>query len=460
MSGTDAYAVGSRTARLPDPRAQIEDSMQPTDRYGLTLSGSADAVRAYNEGVGALLRVQRGALAAVSSSVTLDPTFALGHSALALLGYEYCAPVDIPARLAAAELHARRATERERSHVHAVAAHVRGSSAPLVRHLEEYPRDALLLSIAVPTIAFAGVTKVAEESWSIVEDAAPAYGDDWWFAGLLAFVRQEQRRYDDAMALSCRSLDVEPVAGHSAHARAHAHYETGDHQGGLRWLDAWIRDSGPTVDNLVHFSWHAALHELSDGDLAAVRRRYLTQLGPNCVAGPRALVDTGSLLWRWTVTPGADEVPDVEDALDRVDPGLLQRPATPFLALHSAVALCARGDADGLAALARWSRGEPDPTYAEVVAPLCDALGLLVGGHPSSAADRLLALEGQLWRLGGSDAQREVVEETRLHALLRAGRLAEATALVDARLDRRHCRRDEWFRELATTADASDLSRG
>ena len=50
----------------------------------------------------------------------------------------------------------------------------------------------MLLSVAVPTIAFAGVTTVPQESWAIVERPQPAYGDDWWYAGLLAFVRQEQ----------------------------------------------------------------------------------------------------------------------------------------------------------------------------------------------------------------------------------------------------------------------------
>ena len=65
--------------------------------------------------------------------------------------------------------------------------------------------------------------------------------------------------------------DVEPGAGHSAHARAHAHYETGDHAGGLAWMDGWITGAGAQVDNLCHFSWHAAMHELSMGDLDAVR---------------------------------------------------------------------------------------------------------------------------------------------------------------------------------------------
>src|SRR6476469_1742290 len=138
--------------------------MRCVERYGLSLTGGSDAVAAYNRGVGNLLRLEAGSLYAVAASVALDPTFALGHAAMALL-----------------------------------------------------------LSVAVPTIAFAGVTTVPQDAWNIVERCAPAYGDDWWFTGLLAFMRQEQGRFDEAMSLACLSLDVEPGAGHSAHARAHAH---------------------------------------------------------------------------------------------------------------------------------------------------------------------------------------------------------------------------------------------
>ena len=63
------------------------------DRYGLALSTSSAAAEAYNRGVGALLRVQEGGLPAISESITHDPTFALGHAALGLLGYELCAEV-------------------------------------------------------------------------------------------------------------------------------------------------------------------------------------------------------------------------------------------------------------------------------------------------------------------------------------------------------------------------------
>jgi Tfp pilus assembly protein PilF len=420
------------------------------DPYGYALSCSSEAGAAYRRGVVDLLRLRAGAEQSVAAAVALDPTFALGHATLALLGHELCAAVDVRARVRDALRHAPRATARERSHVQAVVAHLRGDSGPLVRHLASYPRDAVLLSTAVPTIAFAGVTEVPEEAWAIVERAIPAYGDDWWFTGLLAFVRQEQRRYDEAMELSCRSLAVEPGAGHSAHARAHAHYETGDHEAGLSWMDGWVVSEGASVESLSHFSWHAALHELSLGDLDAVRRRYDAQLRPEHGLGCRALVDSGSLLFRWALTPGAADVPDIGRVAEVAGRDTLERPATPFLALHAAVTLLATGDVVGLRRLEAFAREHRHPTQREVVAPLAAALRRMATGQCSAAADALAALAPQVRRLGGSDAQREIVEEARIAALLRAGRLDEARVVLDKRLDRRRSPRDErWRRECA-----------
>ena len=421
--------------------------MPCTDPYGYALTTSPAAAEAYSRGLLDVLRLRQGALPALASSIALDPTFALGHAALALLGHELCANVDVGARLRDAALHAGRVSERERSHVQAVVSHVGGDPAPLVRHLETYPLDALLLSTAVPTIAFAGVTEVAEEAWPIVERAIPAYGDDWWFTGLLAFVRQEQGRFEEAMTLSCASLAVEPGAGHSAHARAHAHYETGDHVAGLAWMDDWVLGDGASIDSISHFAWHAALHELSLGDLEAVRRRYETQLRPEHGLGCRALVDTGSLLFRWALTPAAGDVPGLDQVAALAGRDVLERPSTPFLAMHSAVTLLALDDTAGLASLAGWAEGHANATQREVVAPLARALRTLALGRASEAADDLAALAVPSRRLGGSDAQREILEETRIAALVRADRLDEARLVLDRRLDRRPARRDAVWRD-------------
>jgi hypothetical protein len=427
------------------------------DPYGYALTTSPEAAAAYSRGLVDVLRLKSGSLPALASSIALDPTFALGHAALALLGHELCARVDVQARLQDAALHAARGSERERSHVHAVVRHVAGDSEPLIAHLRAYPLDALLLSTAVPTIAFAGVTEVPEQAWSIVEVAAPAYGDDWWFTGLLAFIRQEQGRFDEAMDLSCASLAVEPVAGHSAHARAHAHYETGDHAAGLAWMDSWVTGDGASIDSLSHFAWHAALHELSLGDTDAVRRRYDAQLRPEHGLGCRALVDTGSLLFRWALTPDATDVPGLDQVAALAGRDVLERPSTPFLAMHSAVTLLALGDRAALDRLAAWAGRHEHPTQREVVAPLARALSGLAAGRAGEAADALGALAGPSRRLGGSDAQREILEETRIAALVRADRLDEARQLLDDRLDRRHSPRDRRWREQCQQALAAHL---
>ncbi|WP_460851863.1 tetratricopeptide repeat protein [Nocardioides montaniterrae] len=421
--------------------------MHPVDRYGLRLSTTPVAAAAYNEGLLDVLRLKRGALDHFAEAIAHDPSFALGHAVLALMGHEFGAPVDVDARLARARIHAGRCSDRERSHIYALTRYIEGDTAPLLRHVTEHPADSLLLSIAVPTIAFAGATEVPEQAWALVEQAAPAYGEDWWYAGLLAFMRQEQCRFDEAMSLSCASLAIEPGAGHSAHARAHAHYETGDHVGGLRWMSEWVLADGSASESLSHFSWHAAMHELSLGDLDAVRTRYHAQLDPAGALGCRSLVDSGSLLFRWALTPSAEAVPDIGDVIATTNPLTIERPATPFLALHVATALTAAGDVDELDRITAWAAVHAHPTFREVVAPLASALGRLARGHASEAADALGLLDAHQWRLGGSDAQREIIEEARIAALLRAERWTEARDLLDRRLDRRHAPRDVAWRE-------------
>jgi hypothetical protein len=198
--------------------------------------------------------------------------------------------------------------------------------------------------MALPTIAFSGLTQPVAESWALADRLALSYGNDWWFAGMLAFVRQEQCRWEEAAHLAEFSLAASPSSGHAAHALTHVYYETGDHEGGLRWLDRWIDEHGAHNEYGVHFSWHAALHELALDDSAAVRRRYETQLAPPTISGPRALVDSASLLWRSHLVGAWSDPLPVREILATVPACLLDHPATPFAAMHAAVALAVAGD--------------------------------------------------------------------------------------------------------------------
>jgi hypothetical protein len=360
-----------------------------------------------------------------------------------LVGHEWGAPVDVDASLVAAvdsSLH--RGDARERSFVQSVVSRL--TSGPLagdrdlIRHISEYPLDALAVSVALPTIAFSGLTQPVVESWALADRLAISYGDDWWFAGMLAFVRQEQERWEDAERLSLRSLREVPAAGQAVHARTHVFYETGDHVGGLAWLDDWITTNAADSEYGAHFSWHAALHELALDDCDAIRQRYSAQLAPQHVAGARALVDSASMLWRSRLAGSWQETElPIEEVLATVPSCLLDHPATAFAAMHAVVAHAAAGDVDALGRLRAFALDYSDPTYAELIVPLCDGFAAHVRGEPALAAERLAVVVPSAGRLGGSAAQQEVIAETMVHALVQSGQHDAARRILEQRLDRR-----------------------
>src|SRR3954463_10546609 len=295
-----------------------------------------------------------------------------------MVGHEGGSSVDARASLEAARSAARtRADERERSLVEVVGRRVedvrRSGATALMNHIAQHPRDVLAVSAAVPTIAFSGVTDIQQEAWELVEGLAPAYGDHWWYISLLAFTRQDQSRFDDAGLLAESALACEPSSGHAVHAQTHVMYETGQHEEGRVWLDHWVAESGRAASHWAHFSWHAALHELAMGDTEAVRQRYYTQLAPPTVTGVRALIDSASLLWRWTVTTagwdaaagctaftGESAPPPIDCVLEAAGPDLVDRPETPFVALHAALALAAADDLSRLARLRTFCAGSSE----------------------------------------------------------------------------------------------------
>ena len=427
----------------PGPRT----TRRPLDGHGLALSTHAEAAAAYRTGLDRILRVRSGAEDALTRAVALDPGFALGHAALALLGHECGAAVDVPRALAQAQRCAReRADERSFVDVVTRRVHGRGGDTALVWHLDAHPADALALAVAVPTIAFSGIHDLDDDyALRLVEGTAPAYDGHWFHTSLLAFLRQEQGRLHEAGELAHRALAAEASSGHAVHALAHVHYETGAHHQGRDWLERWVAGRGRGAVHRAHFSWHIALHELALDDPAAVRRRWFSQLAPGRVTGVRALVDSGSLLWRARLSdswPG--ELPTA-DVLESVGTDVLERPTTAFTALHGAVALTAAGDLAALRRLRDHAAGA-DEVQREIIAPLCEAFAALVEERFSDAARGLDALLPVLHRVGGSAAQREVVEETLLYALTADGRCDAARRLLDARLRRTHAPRDRRMR--------------
>lgn len=136
----------------------------------------------------------------------------------------------------------------------------------------------------------------------------------------------------------------------------------------------------------------------------------------------------------------------------------LSAPPTAFAALHAAVLLAADGDAAGLAGLAARSSASDDRVFRDVVAPLCEGLALVVDERWNAAAATLGKVVTTMEPLGGSRAQREVVEDTLVHALAMAGRTSEAAEVLDVRLSRRSSALDARRRAAVVGAEAASRS--
>ena len=64
----------------------------------------------------------------------------------------------------------------------------------------------------------------------------------------------------------------------------------------------------------------------------------------------------------------------MECVLEAAGAALIDRPETPFVAMHSALALAAAGDLARLARLRDYCGASSDPTTAATVAALCSGL--------------------------------------------------------------------------------------
>jgi hypothetical protein len=146
-------------------------------------------------------------------------------------------------------------------------------------------------------------------------------------------------------------------------------------------------------------------------------------------------VDAGSLLWRCQLAGAA--VGDLAAPAAAAAVPAIEALPVPFAAFSACLALAAAGDAAGLASVAGRLEVDPRPAFADLVAPVALGLLAMLEGRPDEAVLRLRPLAGDLPRIGGSNAQLEVVEDTLLQALVAAGRSDEAAPLLRARLERR-----------------------
>ncbi|MBR0848007.1 tetratricopeptide repeat protein [Bradyrhizobium diazoefficiens] len=425
------------------------------DRGGLPLSTtSPDAASAYREGVDLMLAGWTGTAETLERAIAADPDFALAHIARARL-HSFYQQGDLARRKAAVarELVARRGTERERSQVETLALAIEGrlpeALASTLRHLEAWPRDAVVLSLplgAFGLFAFSGMADHDQARQDLCERLAHHYGEDWWFLTMYGWAMTENGDVARGRGVTERGFDLRRQNAHAAHAVLHAMFEDGSIDEADRLVDDWIPSYGRAGILHGHIRWHQALGALEHGDATRALDIYADVLQPAATQAPplNAITDGASLLWRLSAYGHA--VPKTLWAeADTAAQKLFPKSGLPFADVHMALFAAATQNREALAArlgVIEQRLADGKLPAGPVVPAICSALAKFADEDYADCVQTLAPVLAEVVRIGGSHAQRELIEDTFVVALMRSGEVPRARKLLDARLHRRPSLRD------------------
>ena len=418
-----------------------------TDRYGYPITTSSQEARdAYVAGYDGVLMAGPTDKADLRRAIAADPEFALARIALARASFIVADVPTARAETAKARELAAKAAPREQSHVNALALAMEGKPVDALAatrvHLAEYPRDALVASPATGVfglIGFSGRPTRESEQIEFLDLLKEHLADDWWFQTVYAFALEEVGRLDEAMQLIERSMAAKPQSAHGAHIKAHVLYEMGEDKQALDYLESWMPTYSRDGMMHCHISWHIAMFALTLGDTDKAWRVYTAGVHPGGAWGPALNVatDAPAFLWRAELAGHARKA----DAWQQVHAYVQKsfpKAGIGFVDVHRALAAAAAGDTAALGPIVAEleERAAKAPT-GPVVPSLARGLAAYGRSDWSAAIAELEPALASTVRIGGSRAQRDVIENTLLAAYVKAGRQEKARAMLAARADRR-----------------------
>ncbi len=428
------------------------------DSYGLAITAaSAEAVTAYNHVIDGYLGYRADMARRMGALMAIDPECPMAHCLkgyFTLLGFNQA---GLPtARQAAADTWrlVAAATPREHSHAAALDAWVNGAADRAVeiwnQILHDWPHDILAFRLAHfvnfwlgrPEAMLASVRAV-ERHWSHAE---PAYNA---ILGCRAFAHEECGYYTEAEAAGREAIRRDPTDVWSAHAVAHVMEMQGRRGEGIAWIEG-LQSNWSGANNLKHHLWwHQAMCHLERGDFAKVLDLYdtgyrnhqseLTQAMPDLYIDAQNAASMLFRLGRHGVDPGDRWAELADRAEARIGDCL-----SAFTLPHWMMALAATGREEAANRMLDAMRDNADQTgglnatlVRTVALPVTEAVLRNSQGRHADAVRLMRPVIGEMYRLGGSHAQQDVLEQLFLDSALKAGLDADVRLLIE-RVSGRH----------------------
>jgi tetratricopeptide (TPR) repeat protein len=416
------------------------------DAQGHHLSGATEAAAtAYDRAVRAFNLVHGDAVGLFEEACQAAPDFAMAY-----LGKAWVfAVANDPGLLTKAEVLVEtarplRLNEREQAHLAALSHLVQGSRAAAVavldRHLMHYPFDLVAHQGAALIDGFLGrfpwLRDRSARALPFWPKDQPGYGT---LLAFHAFGLEEAGDYTRAEEESRAAAELEPLSFWPHHTVAHVMEMTGRPEDGLGWMAArealW---STPGHLNQVHIWWHKSLFHLELGQYDAALALYDGPMRATQRPVALSITNATALLWRLD-TLGYDVGERWREQADLWQ-GHADGKCLVFADIHAVMAELRSGEANAverrLEAMRETAAGDVEAAglYRTVGIPLVEGLAAFHRGAWAEAVELLLPVRFDLWQIGGSHAQRDVVDWTLTEAAVRAGQRDIALSLAHERL--------------------------
>jgi len=361
--------------------------------------------------------------------------------ALRLFGGVGPAHPRVSLELRAAKARRSRVTLREQAHIDAFERAASGEMSQAGQMwdaiLREHPNDMMAAKCAHEAYYLVGEGARLRQS---VLDILPAWNEDMPYYGYLlgmgAFGLEEAGDYREAEEMGRRAVEIEPRDAWGVHAVAHTLQMEGRCREGI----AWLENTHPGWEGAVwlagHLWWHMSLPLIDAGmtdRVVEIFDQHVSDCDQDMVT---RLNDCSSLLWRLELA-GVD----VDHRWDKlIDMWMhhIDEHAIAFCDAHLAMTMASAGGEKKLGRFLQSQRayleGADHSTAAiirEVGQPLCQGVIAYSRGDYAAAADHIGPVLGQVWRIGGSNAQRDLFRMTLCAALIESGRYDEAHELLE-----------------------------
>ncbi len=331
-----------------------------------------------------------------------------------------------------------------RAHLAALSDVTEGARAAAVavldRHLMRYPFDLVAHQAAAVSDGFLGRFPWVRDRSA---RAMPFWSKDQpGYATLLAFHGfglEEAGDYARAEEESREAAELEPLSFWPHHTVAHVMEMTGRPEDGLGWMAArealW---STPGHMNQVHIWWHRALFHLELGQYEAALALYDGPIRDTQRPVALSLTNASALLWRLGAL--GIETGERWRELAALWQGHADGKCLAFADIHAAMAELGSGDAEAverrLATMRQTAANGVEAAwlYRSVGIPVVEGLKAFHRCAYAEAVELLLPVRVELAGIGGSHAQRDVVNWTLTEAALRAGERDVALSLAYERL--------------------------